>query len=194
MGRKYPRFLYCDAVNTKNEGPFIIHTLPPRFICKPEFDRKRNIIDIKQVDDWGESSFSERYGVYDDLRTWFNFSGRQSSAHPKDRLHTQLASFDFLKDSSNNFTVEQAIAVIDVCFPTKNKNINENHSSYGLKHLMERISEMYTEGDNRKYCSNDTTKEAFEKQGFQFVTKGPNCWYNISEKDYNNINELTGRQ
>src|SRR5665213_802472 len=109
MGRKYPRFLYCDAINTKSEGPFIIHALQPKFICRPDFDKKRNIIDIQIVDNWDNASFTERHSIQEELRKWFNFSGRQYSNHPKDKLLFQLSSLDFLGDSHNHYTVEQAV-------------------------------------------------------------------------------------
>src|SRR5690348_12623233 len=34
MARKYPRFIFSDPPNTKSPGPFIIHTLEPRFIVR----------------------------------------------------------------------------------------------------------------------------------------------------------------
>ena len=34
MARKYPRFLYSNPHNTKNKGPFVIHTLAPMTIFK----------------------------------------------------------------------------------------------------------------------------------------------------------------
>ena len=192
MGRKYPRFLYCDAINTKSEGPFIIHTLSPKFICQPEFDKKRRLISVQIVDNWDSATFSERYTIQEEISKWFNFSGRQYSAHPKDRILSQLSGLEFLSDNSIPFTVDQAVEVVKICFPTKTKTINQHHTSYGLKHLMERISDLYTKPYN-KYCSNDTMKAAFELLGFNSTAIGPNCQYNISEKDYNNINELTER-
>ena len=191
MGRKHPRFLYCDTINTKSEGPFIIHALFPKFICKPEFDKKRNITDFLLIDNWDNAGLEERWQIEGEIRKWFHFSGRQYSQHPKDKLLVQLSSLEFIKDYEMSYTVEQATDVIRICFPTKTKGINDKHSSYGLKHLLEHISELFTPDITKKYCSNDTMKAAFESEGFDFTSNGPNCFYNISEKEFNNINELT---
>jgi len=193
MGRKYPRFLYCDAMNTKSEGPFIIHALHPKFICKPDFDKKRNVTALLLIDNWDNAGLEERWKVEEEIRKWFHFSGRQYSSHPKDRLLVQLSLLDFLKEYEIAYSIEEAIDVIRICFPTKTKTINDKHSSYGLKHLLEHISELHTPKNTKKYCSNDTMKAAFEAEGFNFTTNGPNCSYNISEKDFNNIHELIRR-
>lgn len=34
MARAYPRFLYSSPQNTKSKGPFVVHLLSPRMICK----------------------------------------------------------------------------------------------------------------------------------------------------------------
>lgn len=34
MGREYPRFLFSNPKNTKSKGPFVVHTLEPRFIAR----------------------------------------------------------------------------------------------------------------------------------------------------------------
>ena len=34
MSRGYPRFLYSHPKNTKDEGPFIVHTLEPKFVVR----------------------------------------------------------------------------------------------------------------------------------------------------------------
>lgn len=34
MARSYPRFIYSDPKNSKSSGPFCVHLLYPRFICK----------------------------------------------------------------------------------------------------------------------------------------------------------------
>lgn len=34
MARLYPRFLFSDPQNTKSKGPFVVHTLDPKFIVK----------------------------------------------------------------------------------------------------------------------------------------------------------------
>jgi hypothetical protein len=43
MPRSYPRFLFSDPKNIKSKGPFIVHTLNPRFIVRvdtiPNYDK-----------------------------------------------------------------------------------------------------------------------------------------------------------
>lgn len=39
MSRKYPRFLFSDPKNTKSKGPFVVHLLHPRMICKFKCNR-----------------------------------------------------------------------------------------------------------------------------------------------------------
>jgi hypothetical protein len=34
MARNYPRFLFSNPKNTKSPGPFVVHLLKPRMICK----------------------------------------------------------------------------------------------------------------------------------------------------------------
>src|SRR6202012_4630367 len=94
---------------------------------------------------------------------------------------------DFLKKYEDYFTVAEASKLIRILFPTKTKSIQESHNSYGIKHLFERISgHVITTSDARKYCSNDTVIEAFEKEGFKKERCGPNSpnwFFNIAEKD-----------
>lgn len=197
MGRKHPRFLYCEAVETKSEGPFIIHALPPKFICKPSFDEKRNLTGVRYLEWWDEEPIlGTRWKIEEEIRTWFRYCGRKYSTHPQDVLLSKLSELQFLKEYQTPYTVEQATIVVKICFPTELKNINHSHSSYGLKHLLERISEMFTSDYNRKYCSNDTMKAAFEKAGFSIERNSPhspNYSYNISDKDFRNIDLLTQR-
>ncbi len=45
MAREYPRFLISNPSNTKSKGPFIIHTLPPQFICRVVQENHNQISD-----------------------------------------------------------------------------------------------------------------------------------------------------
>lgn len=196
MGRAYPRFLYSEAANAKSQGPFIIHTLPPRFIAKVSFDKQRRISVMVQ-DMWDEADLKKRWDLEREASDWFNFSGRQYSTHPSDKVLLALESLDFLKDTSAHFTAEQAMEVVRICFPTPVKTINEQHSSYGLKHLMERISQKFIKGDSSRYCGNSTMKDAFKAAGFRSVpadNKGLNEYYNIAEGDITKITELIDRR
>lgn len=43
MSREYPRFIFSNPKNTKSKGPFIVHLLKPRFICRLVNDNKEDI-------------------------------------------------------------------------------------------------------------------------------------------------------
>jgi hypothetical protein len=109
----------------------------------------------------------------------------------------QLKPLPYMNDSySPHFTVDQAREVIRIVFPTRTKNINTNHSSYGIKHLFERLTS-YIGGEGRhKYCSNQTIKEAMRLEGFQvYEQQGtPNHFYNISEADYKAVDLMGALQ
>ncbi len=47
MARQYPRFLYSNPQNTKSKGPFIIHLLEPRLICRLVDNNKE---DVRKLD------------------------------------------------------------------------------------------------------------------------------------------------
>lgn len=43
MARNYPRFLFSNPKNTKSEGPFCVHLLSPKVICKVSYDVNQDI-------------------------------------------------------------------------------------------------------------------------------------------------------
>lgn len=88
------------------------------------------------------------------------------------------------------FNVDQVRTIIRLAFPSKRKSINRSHSSYGLKHVFERVSEHIFQAEGYKYCSNDTAIEAFKAEGFDFILHGPNAYFNISEKEFDALNRL----
>lgn len=72
MAKQFPRFLISNATNTKNKGPFIVDTLPPKFICKPLFDAKRNLVDLTSIEMFNEEDNALKHvnahGVFDDMK------------------------------------------------------------------------------------------------------------------------------
>lgn len=52
MARKFPRFLFSNPKNTKSEGPFIIHTMEPRFIAKVDIIERPHLFDIELLESW----------------------------------------------------------------------------------------------------------------------------------------------
>ncbi len=196
MGRQFPRFLLCSSINAKSKGVFIIHSLEPRFICKPVFNKGRLLGDCDVLDIWTEGVHKysiEVSNVIDDLRKWWRYSGIHESSNPKDQIISKLSKLDFLRDADNHFTLEEAQEVVKIIFATKAKNINTSRSSYGLKHDFERLSRMFLSGSRSKYCSNDILKDAMKKEGFNSKLDSPNSpneFYNISEKELNMIDDI----
>jgi hypothetical protein len=193
MSRGYPRFLFSDPANIKDQGPFIIHTLAPRFILKPRFDGRRDIIDWKILEVWSEGY--DNYSVHKvacEVPEWFKRSGIQQSSNDDDKLITAVQSLTFLKDVAEHYTVDQAKLLIQLLFPTQTKGIYEGSSSYGLKHFFEHISRTII-GDRMtrsKYCSNDTVIQAFEELKYKWKQDGPNRYFNISARDINKAKRL----
>lgn len=196
MGKQFPRFLISNATNTKTKGPFIIHTLPPKFICKPLFDGKRNIIDLTAIEMFNDEDnvlkHVNAHSVFDEMREWYRFSGIHQSDNAEDKLLSDVYNLEFLRNEAlSDFTVEQVRDVIKIIFPTKAKGIYPGTSSYGLKHFMEHISQtMLGKGRVNKYCSNDVLKEAFELENFKHVQEGPNRYYNILASELNRSKKL----
>ncbi len=196
MGKQFPRFLISNATNTKTKGSFIIHTLPPKFICKPIFDAKRNLIDLTAVEMFNEEDHEFKYvksnGVLNDMREWYKYSGLHQSDNAEDKILSEVHNLKFLSEQElKPFTVEQVQSVIKIIFPTKAKTIYNGSSSYGLKHFMEHISQtILGRGRINKYCSNDTLKEAFEIENFKHKEEGPNRYYNILASEINRAKKL----
>lgn len=193
MARKYPKFLWSNPTITKSSGHFIIHTQNPRFIAKPHFDQKRWLYDTVIVEIWeNDYDSSELLEVQKEIITWFNESGRIHSVDPDDKLICGLTQLEFLKNTREHFTVEQAQAVIRVIFPTKARNIYHSSSSYGLKHLFERISRFNDRHRAWKYCSNYTLIKAMELEGFRSVktTDTVNPHFNLSSKEVKTVQRI----
>lgn len=185
MARKYPKFLWSNPTNTKSDGPFIVHTQEPRFLAKPHFDEQRNFHSISILEMWHDT-----YGPFDreiqeikeEIFDWFEHSGRSLSIHPHDKIVWEISHLGYLKENRVDFTVDQAREVIRILFPTMSKTLYKTSSSYGFKHLLERISGSINKR-NRKYCSNVTMIEAFGLEGFKLVMDGPNAFMNLSAKE-----------
>src|SRR5690349_17680489 len=110
MGRQFPRFLLCTSSTAKSKGVFVIHTLEPRFICKPVFNKGRLLEDYDVLDVWTEGVHKysiEVSKVLDDLGKWWQNSGIHESSDPKDQLISKLSRLDFLRDADKHFTVEE---------------------------------------------------------------------------------------
>lgn len=196
MGKEFPRFLISNATNTKNKGPFIIHTLAPKFICKPLFDTKRRLYDLTSIEMFNPEDNAlkhvKAHEVLRDMQEWYRYSGIHQSDNQEDKILSEMDALRFLSEEQLiDFTVDQVQSIIRVIFPTKAKNIYYGSSSYGLKHFMEHISQsVLQKGGINKYCSNDTLKEAFELEGFKHKEDGPNRYYNILASEINRAKKL----
>lgn len=181
MARKYPKFLWSNPSNTKSSGPFIIHTLYPRFIAKPIMDDQRNLLDCMTVEIWEKDyDYASLNAAKDEIPQWFKHSGRLQSNYKEDQIILAVKNLPFLLDNKNHFTVDEARQLIRLLFPTKSRTIYKRSSSYGLKHLFERVSRYAIFNGNNKYCSNDTAIEAFELEGYRWIQEGPNRYMNLS--------------
>lgn len=54
MARQYPRFLYSNPKNTKSEGPFLIHMLPPRKLWRIEWQFSSLDFNLHEIETWGD--------------------------------------------------------------------------------------------------------------------------------------------
>jgi len=103
-------------------------------------------------------------------------------------LLTELKRFQFLKDCKEPFTVSEIQELIEVVFKRRLETINYLHTSYGIKHLLERVSHVVCGG--YKYCSEGSLQEAFKLSGFRTIKKGTRELYNISERELRELNRL----
>ena len=79
------------------------------------------------------------------------------------------------------------------CFLRPIKAINEESSSYGLKHLVESYLQKETEGAIN-YVSNGTLILAMHDAGFRIKrmeASSPNCRFNVSKKSINDLAKQT---
>jgi len=193
MAKKFPRFLISDPTNVKFRGPFIVHTLEPQFICRPEFDQKRHVADCILLETFDKSSSeNEVHEIMKEIPEWYKYSGIHQSNHTEDKLLSEVDGCEFLKDHSTHYSVEDARKIIRILFPTKAKKIYEGSSSYGIKHLFEHISEtiINSKFGTKKYCSNNTVIEAFENEGFKMKEEGPNRCMNLLASEINRAKKL----
>lgn len=196
MGRAYPRFLLSKSTQAKSKGTFIIHTLDPVFIAEPAFNEIRQIIDVHVVEVYQQGTFyfDKATQIADkEIPTWWKYSGIHDSCEPADKIISKLQKLDFLKRKESDYSIEEAQEVIKIVFPNKANAYNKNITSYGLKHCLERISQLFISENINKYCSNNTLKHALKLQGFKTKEDGPgspNVIANISEKDLNIIEPI----
>lgn len=71
MARAYPRFLFSNPKNTKSPGPFVVHTIFPRFIATISKDAKG--IRFPYINWWDECTELNKVEAIDDLHIWVSF-------------------------------------------------------------------------------------------------------------------------
>jgi hypothetical protein len=69
MAREYPRFLYSNPQNSKSKGPFIIHTLTPRMICRVNIDTLASV-PFSVIELWDDYN-QPLQPVLNDMFKWF---------------------------------------------------------------------------------------------------------------------------
>jgi hypothetical protein len=126
------------------------------------------------------------------MKEWYKYSGMHQSDNAEDKVLSDIHKLSFLKDEAiGAFTVDEVQAVIRIILPTKAKTIYNGSSSYGLKYLMEHISQtVLGKGRINKYCTNDVLKDAFENENFRHIQEGPNQYYNILASELNRAKKL----
>lgn len=82
----------------------------------------------------------------------------------------------------NKLELNAARDVIE-CYLVPISSINRTHSSYGLKHLIERILANET-NQQINYVSNGALILAMYDAGFRIsrISNSPNCFFNVSER------------
>jgi hypothetical protein len=71
MSRGYPRFLFSNPQNTKEPGPFVVHLLFPKCICKVyDFDKVRKTFSIKEISFFDECGAEKKEDVLNQMRNW----------------------------------------------------------------------------------------------------------------------------
>ena len=193
MKKQFPRFLFSDPTNVKEKGPYIIHTLEPQFICMPEFDKKRHVIDCRVLEIFDKKfSLPHVWPILKEIPEWYKYSGIHQSTNIEDRLVSEVDNCEFLKEYTTHYTVDEARKIIKILFPTKAKRIYEGSSSYGFKHLLEHVSQTVLDKGRMysKYCSNNTMIEAFELEEFKMKEQGPNRYMNLLASEVNRAYRL----
>ena len=100
-----------------------------------------------------------------------------------------------------DFNLEELMATVDTikCYfhsPSGRYNkFNEEYSSYGLKHLLERTIYEITKG-RLNYVSNDTLILAMYHCGYKFqrISGTPNCYFNLPKKSIKRMEEAREAQ
>lgn len=93
----------------------------------------------------------------------------------------------------NHFTVDEAVKVIEVAFPTKLAGMYRGSTSYGFKHKLENLSTIFNPQKLYKYCSNNVVIEAMQRAGFSLKKESPNSpnyFFNVAKKDVRRLQVL----
>lgn len=94
-----------------------------------------------------------------------------------------------LKISDFNILELNAARKVIECYLVPISSINKRHSSYELKHLIERI--LINETNHQiNYVSNGTLILAMCDAGFRIfrINNSPNCFFNVSERSVKRLN------
>lgn len=106
------------------------------------------------------------------------------------RLKSALSKVDISYDHRTEFTVEEVEKVIAVLFPKRSEKLYRKATSYGFKHVMERISELFNDSGIPKYCNNRTFISAMQNAGFRAepeIKGSPNYFFNIETRQAKNL-------
>lgn len=69
MSRQFPRFLFSNPKNTKSEGPFIVHLLEPKMICRLNFTPS-NEPQLQMIKCWDSEDITKQAFVLNAMLNW----------------------------------------------------------------------------------------------------------------------------
>lgn len=76
MSRGYPRFLYSNPKKTKSKGPFLVHTLYPKFLAKVSFlPTEQGLIIIEMWDECNDQLLINE--VVEAAEKWLYYAAKE---------------------------------------------------------------------------------------------------------------------
>ncbi len=73
MARNYPRFLFSNPQDTKSKGPFVVHLLFPKCICKVHYEVSGDHVGsltIEPLEFFDEHTDEESEELFSRMKEW----------------------------------------------------------------------------------------------------------------------------
>lgn len=97
--------------------------------------------------------------------------------YPENITYNDPLEFEYLNKEQQEILLDWCSRLVEI------KNINKNHTSYGLKHI-------FSSSKDGFYISNGTFKGAMLKLGFRYLKchpTSPNWFFNVSKKSVKDL-------